>query len=109
MAATGTRAEVRKQVGKIHVVEGELLAAAAVLTRPLRRRTEFLALRLRAECVIGRALFRILEGLVGLGDFLEARLGLRLLGDIRMIFLRQPAVSLLDLVGEAPRSTPSAA
>ena len=41
---------------------------------------------------------RILERLVGLGDFLEARLGLRLLGNVRMVFLRQSPVGLLDLV-----------
>ena len=69
-----------------------------LLARPFRRRAEFLALRSRAECVVGGAFFRVLESPVGLGNLLEALLGLRLLRDIRMIFLRQPAVGLLDFL-----------
>ena len=51
-----------------------------------------------ARRVVGGALFGILQRLVGLGDFLELRFGARLLRDVRVIFLREPAIRLLDLV-----------
>ena len=64
---------------------------------PNRRRTEILARARFAELIIGRALLGTLEHFVGLADLLEARLGILLLADVRMIFAGQFAVGLLDL------------
>ena len=66
--------------------------------RPFRRRAELLALRTAAERVIGRALLGILQSLVSLGDLLEPLFRAWLLGDIRMIFLRQAPIGLPDLI-----------
>ena len=66
---------------------------------PVRRRPEVLArLPVGAQLVIGGALLRILEHLVGLADLLETRLGVRLLADVGMVFPRQLAVGPLYLV-----------
>ncbi len=54
---------------------------------------------LLAELIVGRALFRILQRLVRLGDVLEFLFALRILRDIGMIFLRELAVCLLDGIG----------
>jgi hypothetical protein len=51
------------------------------------------------EIVIGRALFGILQRFVGLGHFLEFLLGARFLRHVGMIFARELAVRLLDLIG----------
>src|SRR6187200_1938820 len=69
-----------------------------MLAGPLGRRPEFFALRARAEGIVGCAFLRVLECSVGLGDLLETLLGLRLLRDVRMVFLRQPSIGLLDLL-----------
>ena len=97
--AAAARTETREQVGEIHVVEGELCRRCRHAGAPSPAADGIPHPAAAAERVVGGALLRVLEGLVGLGDFLEARLGLRLLGDVRMIFLREPAIRLLDLVG----------
>ena len=74
-------------------------SAAAMLARPIGRRAEFFALRTASQRVVGRALLGILERLVRLGDFLEPRLRSRLLGNVRMIFLREAPIGLPDLIG----------
>ena len=52
-----------------------------------------------AEAVIGCALLRILQGLVGLADLLELLLGFMVAGIlVRMEFQRQLAIRLLYLV-----------
>src|SRR6202035_1177345 len=65
-------------------------ASSAAARIPRRRRG--------SELVVGGALLGILERLIRLGDFLEFLLGTGLLGDIGMVFARQPAISLLDIV-----------
>ena len=66
---------------------------------PTRWRPEILAgAPVLAQLVVGRALFRVPEHLVGLTELLEAALGIRLFADIRVIFARQLAVGALDLV-----------
>ena len=51
-----------------------------------------------AELIVGGTLFRVLEDLVGLADFFEARLGVLLLAHIGMIFSRQLAVGAFDFI-----------
>ena len=97
--AAATRAEAREQVREVHVLEGELLIAAGCWRVQSGGGRNSSPCGRAAQRVVGRAFLRVLESLVGLGNFLEARLGLRLLGNIRMIFLRQSAICLLDLVG----------
>src|SRR5690348_17611519 len=66
---------------------------------PVRRWLEVLSRLVGAQLIVGRALLRVLERLVGLGDFLELRLGVLLLGHVRMIFPGELAIRRLDLVG----------
>src|SRR5262249_16040339 len=89
-------AEAREQVREIHVVETRTVAA--MLTRPDRWRTEIAAVRLAAQLVVGRALLRVFQRLPGLADFLEARLGARLLPDVARVVLRRAAIRFLDVV-----------
>jgi len=67
---------------------------------PAGRRAEVLAgLIVLPELVVGGALFGVGEDLVGLVDLFHAFFGVRLLGDVRMVFARELAVGLLDFVG----------
>src|SRR5690606_32222389 len=50
-----------------------------------------------AELVVGGALLRIAQRLVGLVDRLELVLGAGFLADVGMVFARQPPVGALDL------------
>src|SRR5665213_4316324 len=62
-----------EQVAQVDVVERACtggVGGAAVAASPVGRRTEFLALRVRAERVVGGALFRILECFIRLTDLL---------------------------------------
>ncbi len=70
-------------------------AGAAVV----RRHVELLAraIALRAQLVVGCALFRIAQRLVGLVDRLELVFGPGLLADVRVVLACQPAVGGLDL------------
>ena len=80
---------------------GMCIAAAAELEAlvPIGRRAEILPLLpVGAELVVGGALFRILQNLVGLTQFLEFRLGARLLVDIGVKRARQLAIGALDVV-----------
>ena len=65
---------------------------------PVRRRTKFLTGGVAAELIECSALLRIPQCFVGFGDFLEAFLGVLFLRDVGMIFPRQFAVCLLDIV-----------
>src|SRR5688572_2630787 len=105
-AAVPRSLETREQVAESHVIEREAFVAAGMLASPVRRRAEFLALRSLAQRVISRAFFRILQCLVGLGDFLEADLGLRFLGNIRMVFVGEFPIGLLDLFGRSAALDP---
>src|SRR6185436_11644051 len=99
-AARAARTESREQIREIQIVERELFGTvAAVLPRPVGRRAELLTLRPASQFVVCRALLGILERLVRLGDFLEFRFRARFLRNIGMIFLRETAIGLLDLVG----------
>jgi hypothetical protein len=77
-----------------HFLEIETTGAAVV-----RRHVELLAraIALRAQLVVGRALFRIAQRLVGLVDRLELVFGPGLLADVRVVLACQPAVGGLDL------------
>jgi hypothetical protein len=101
-------------VEKVAVVKtlGAAEVHAAAIARslprvPARRWAEVLpGLVVGAQLVVGGALFRVAQHLVGFGDFLEARLGVFFLADVRVVFARQLAVGFFDLVGRgtcAPR------
>ena len=49
-----------------------------------------------AELIVGGALFRVLEGVVGFGNFLEFGFAVRFLGDVGMILACQLALRFLD-------------
>src|SRR5690606_1120782 len=67
---------------------------------PVGRGPELLARsRATAQLVVRRPFLRVPQNLVGLADFLEADLGVLLLADIGMVFARELAISLLDLLG----------
>ncbi len=67
---------------------------------PVRRRTEILAgLVTAAELVVGGALFGVRKDRVGLVDLLHAAFRVRLLRHVRVVFARELAVGLLDLLG----------
>src|SRR5438270_13254345 len=51
-----------------------------------------------AELVVRRALFRILQRFIRLADFLEFLLGVGLFRYIGMVFARELAIGLLDVV-----------
>src|SRR5204862_7176507 len=89
-------------LGKIDAAEVFFLGAAAEALVPVVRRAEVLPRAMAAEAVVGRALVLVLQRLVGLGDLLEALLGVRLLGDVRVVLARELAVGLLDLVVRGP-------
>jgi hypothetical protein len=55
-----------------------------------------------AELIVGATFVFILQDFIGLGDLLEARLGVSLLADIRMILTCKPTIGLLDLVVRGP-------
>ena len=66
---------------------------------PVGRRAEVLPRPpVRPELVVGRALLRVLEHFVGFLQLLEARLGVLLLADVRVVLAGQLAVGALDLV-----------
>jgi hypothetical protein len=66
---------------------------------PVRRRTEILARLIAAsQLVIGGALLRVREHGVGLVDLLHVQLGIRLLGNVRVILARELAEGLLEIV-----------
>src|SRR6266851_8928 len=99
--ATPAAGELLEQVRQIDVLER--VPKVAELPPPVRRRPEVLPGRVPAQLIVGGALFRILERRVGLGDLLEFRLALRVLGNVRVILVRELAIGLLDrgLVGAA--------
>ena len=79
---------------------GAALAAAELEAGvPVRRRLELLAgLPVAAHLVVGGALLRVLQDLVGLVDLLEARLGVGHLADVGVVLAGELAVGLLDVV-----------
>ena len=86
-----------EEIGEIDVVEGKSTGPGARL--PTRRRTEILPRPVSAQAIVGGAFFRVLQGLVGFGNFLEPLLGVLFLGHVGMEFAREFAVCLLDGVG----------
>src|SRR5712664_4227635 len=88
---------MREQISQIEILEGEL--PAAELLFPVRRRAKVLPGPMAAQTIVGGALLRILERLVGFADFLESFLGAGLLGNVRMVLSREFPVRLLDLLG----------
>jgi len=73
---------------------------------PFRRRRELFAGGVVAEIVVGRAFFRIFQRGVGFRHFLEFFFAGRILGNIRVVLVRQLAIGLLDLFSVASRATP---
>ena len=94
--------------GEVAGVETAAIAGAAELGAgvPVRRRLGAALLPSPADFVVGGALLGILQHFPGLGDVLEARLGVGLLRDVGVVLARQLAVGALDLVGRrVARST----
>src|SRR5277367_5183433 len=85
-AGPSPRAEQRVEKIAVRFIAGT--GSAEFKARvPIRGRPEVLSGAIVfAQLVIGRALFRALEYFVGLADFLETRLGIFFLADVRMIF-----------------------
>ena len=97
-AVVAASRETRKQVGQVDVVERRLAGTAvAEMGAPVRRWPEFLPGLVAAELVVSRALFRILEGLVGLGNFLELGFAFRIFRHVGMVFVRELAIRALDV------------
>src|SRR5205814_5715540 len=96
-AGAAENAHLLEEVRKIDVAQ-VFRAAGAEAVEPVRRRTEVLAGAEAAEAVVGGALFLVAQRLVGLRDLLELLLGVRLLGDVRVVLAREAAVGLLDVV-----------
>ena len=106
-AAAGACLRAEQRVEKIAVCCIALTRAAEFKARvPIGRRPEILSRAIvLAQLIIGCAFFRALEHLVRLADFLEARLGIFFLADVRMIFPCKFAIGLLDLsVGRIARN-----
>ena len=109
-AATAQAAQAAEQ-GIEEVAEIRLLASPAAAAAgagagakrsplPARWWPKFLScLPVAAQLIIGGAFFGIAQHFMGLGDFLEALFGMGFLADVRVILARQPAISLLDLLG----------
>src|SRR5678815_2506586 len=104
-AGTAEDAHRLEQVGQVdvaQVVAHSSCPAAAEAVEPVGRRAEVLARAVAAQAVVRGALFLVAQRLVRLGDLLELLLGVRFLGDVRVVLARQAAVGLLDLlVGRA--------
>src|SRR5690606_9027288 len=81
-----------------HVAE-HFLEVEALATASTRRRVELLPGPVTActQLVVGGALLRIAQGLVGLADGLELLLGVRLLAHVRVVLAGEPAVGRADL------------
>src|SRR5262249_40428518 len=92
--ARASAAERREKIREVEVLERE--SAVAELLLPAGRRAEILPRTMPAKLVVRGALLRVLERLVGLGDFLEFLLGVRLLGDVRVVLAGELAVRALD-------------
>src|SRR5690606_21094619 len=88
-AAAGAAADVAEDL--VEVEAGAVEAA--------RRRMELLAgaVAARAQLVVGRALLRVAQRLVGLAHGLELLLRVRLLAHVRVVLAGQPAVGRADL------------
>src|SRR3990172_1098150 len=89
--------ETGEQIRQVDVVKRELRIPE--LPAPVRRRLKLLPGLMPPQLVVGGALFRILEGLIGVGDLLKSFLADWILGHVRVILVRQFAVGLLDRIG----------
>jgi hypothetical protein len=86
-----------------NVPEVELFKARRHLARPLATGTLGHLLELGAELVVQRPLFLVAQHIVRLLDFLKLLLGCLVVGvQIGVIFPRQLAIRLLDLIGGSP-------
>src|SRR5690606_10652835 len=92
-----TEAAARAASGE-DLVEVEAFRSAA-MPEPAGRWPDLVAgaVAARAQLVVGLALGRVAQRLVGLVDLLEALLGVRLLADVGVVLARQPAIGGLDL------------
>src|SRR6185436_1932637 len=89
--------EVR-EVDVAKVFAHSSLPAAAEAVEPVGGRPEILPGAVAAEAVVRGALVLVAQGLVGLRDLLELLLGVRFLGDVRVIFAREAAIGFLDVL-----------
>src|ERR1700679_3958220 len=106
VAGFGPRAEQRLEKIAVGRIAGTR-AAEFKTSAPIRRRPKILSGGMPlSQLIVGGALLRALEQLVGLADFLAARLGILFLADVRVIFAGELAVRLLDLrLGGVARHT----
>src|SRR5438552_10262038 len=86
-----------EQIPQVDIVERE--RALAELPLPPRGRPELLSGTMAAQLIVGGAFFRVPQGFIGFAELLELRLGVALLGNVRMILSRELAVCVLDLLG----------
>src|SRR3954454_7629877 len=97
--ALGGRLGPRAAVGRRAEEVGEDVAPAAAGRAARSTAAERRAAREhRAAAVVALALLRIAQGVVGLGDRLEALLGPGLLVRVRVVLARELAVGLLDVL-----------
>src|SRR5437868_2099229 len=83
----------REEVAEAGVLPSAERRRVLEVPSPVRRRRELLTLPpLRAELIVGGALLRILEHLVGFLHFLELVFGVGLLAHVRMKFARKFAI-----------------
>ena len=83
----------------VAATETALSKALACPLAEVRRRAEVLAraIALRAQLIVGDALFLVAKHFVGFVDGLETLLGAGLLADVRVVLAREPAIGGLDL------------
>src|SRR5260221_9457178 len=86
-----------EKIPQVEIVERE--RTAAELPLPPRGRPELPSRTVAARLIVSGALFRVLEGFIGFAELLELLLGVLFLGNVRMIFSRELAVRVLDLLG----------
>src|SRR3569832_2115692 len=99
-AAEAASEQTLEEVAEVGGVAARETAAAELEARiPIGRRTEVLpGLPIAAELIVGRALLRVFQYLVGLADLFEPGLGVLLLAHVGVVFARELAIAALDLV-----------
>src|SRR3569623_1527047 len=99
-AAEAASEQTLEEVAEVGGDAARETAAAELEARiPIGRRTEVLpGLPIAAELIVGRALLRVFQYLVGLADLFEPGLGVLLLAHVGVVFARELAIAALDLV-----------
>src|SRR3569832_1834656 len=99
-AAEAASEQTLEEVAEVGGVAARETAAAELEARiPIGRRTEVLpGLPIAAELIVGRALLRVFQYLVGLADLFKPGLCVLLLAHVGVVFARELAITALDLV-----------